>query len=70
MLLFAGSMLGAKNKVAHVGTMFLQVFHATEMAVSPQFTLTVVLHIQSGKSYTSFYTRQLLMNITLNIHPK
>lgn len=58
-----------KQEIAHVGAMFLQVSPATEMAVSPPFTLTVLLHTQSGNC-TSFYTRQLLMNITLNIHPR
>lgn len=31
---------------------------------------SVLLHTQRSKSYTSFYTSQLLMNITLNIHPR
>lgn len=59
-----------KQEIAHVGTMFLQVSPATKMAVSPPFTLTALLRTQRSKSYASFYTSQLLMNITLNIHPR
>lgn len=58
------------QEIAHVGTLFLQVSPATEMAASPAFTLTVLLHTHSGKSSTSFYTRQLLLNITLSIHSR
>lgn len=43
------------QEIICVGTMFLQVSPATEMAASPPFTLTVLL-----QSYISFYTRQCL----------